>query len=152
MECTTTPPRTTTPIQSCLEMADNHHILSEGKWASVIEVAGTKMAQTLEVFDSKGAFQVILGKPWLRDIQAIHRYRTDQITIWVQELTVTINNDNEAKDEAHTPGQKEGQTGEPIDSLGVVHRRAAAAQGGTGQVALSCNEKKDVGTSIQHDT
>src|SRR6266481_2554849 len=140
------------PSRVTLSMADNHCILSEGKWAGVIEVAGTKMAQALEVFDSKGAFQVILGKPWLRDIQAIHRYRTDQITNPVQELTVTINNNNEAKDEAHTPGQKEGQTGEPIDSLGAVHRRAAAAQGGTGQVALSCNEKKDVGTSIQHDT
>src|SRR6266481_2994278 len=124
------------PSRVTLSVADNHRIPSEGKWASVIEVAGTKTAQTLEVFDSKGAFQVILGKPWLRDVQAIHRYRMDQITIQVQELTVTINNDNEAKDEAHTPGQKEGQTGEPIDSLGAVHGHTAAAQGGTGQVAL----------------
>src|SRR6266481_6780859 len=54
------------PSRVTLSVADNHHIPSEGKWASVIEVAGTKTAQTLEVFDSKGAFQVILGKPWLR--------------------------------------------------------------------------------------
>jgi len=76
----------------------------------------------------------------------------DQITIRVQELTVTINNDNEAKDEAHTPGKKEGQTGDPIDLLGAAHGRAAATQGGTGQVAPSRDEKKDAGASVQRDT
>ena len=69
-----------------------------------IDVAGTEMTQSCEVFKSNGAFQVILGKPWLRSVQAIHKYDTDEITIQVQGQTTTITNKEDAdpRETAHT--------------------------------------------------
>src|SRR6266481_1172219 len=76
----------------------------------MVDVAGTEAVQSFKVFDSNGAFQVILGKPWLSYIQAVHRYGTDQITIQAQGLTKTISNDNQVQEKrpGHTPGQKNG--------------------------------------------
>ena len=97
-----------TPSKIILSVADNRHIASKGKWTGTVDVAGTEARQSFEVFDSNGAFQVILGKPWLSYVQAVHRYGTDQITIQAQGLTKTISNDNEAQEKGpgHAPGRK----------------------------------------------
>ena len=83
------------PSKVTLSVADNHQIESEGTWTGTVDVAGTATTQSLEVFKSNGAFQVILGKLWLHSIQAIHRYDTDEITIQAQGHTTTITNDEE---------------------------------------------------------
>ena len=59
-----------------------------------VDVAGTATTQSLKVFKSNSTFQVILGKPWLHSVQAIHRYETDEITIQAQGHTMTIMNDD----------------------------------------------------------
>ena len=46
----------------------------------------------MHVFDCKGAFDVILGKPWLREVDAVHYYKTDTITINAGTTQTTINN------------------------------------------------------------
>jgi len=56
------------PSDVTLSVADNHQIPSKGRWSGIVDVAGTVTAQTLKVFDSNGAFQVILGKPWLSQV------------------------------------------------------------------------------------
>jgi len=86
-----------TPSQVTLSVADNHHIASEGQWVGVVDIAGAKATQSFEVFDSNGAFQIILGKPWLSYIQAIHKYGTDQIVIQTGTQTTTISNENEPR-------------------------------------------------------
>ena len=93
------------PSRVTLSMADNRQIASKGTWTGTIDVAGTAMTQSCEVFEPNGAFQVILGKPWLRSVQAVHRYDTDEITIQAQGLTSTINNDNTTREESlgHSP-------------------------------------------------
>ena len=62
------------------------------------------MTQSCEVFESNSAFQVILGKPWLRSVQAIHKYDTDEITIQVQGQMTTITNEEDVdpREMAHT--------------------------------------------------
>ena len=44
------------------------------------------------MFDSRGAFDIILGKPWLRQVKAIHDYNTDQIVITQNDNTETLSN------------------------------------------------------------
>ena len=85
-------------------IADNQQIASKGTWTGTIDVAGTEMTQSCEVFESNGAFQVILGKLWLHSMQAIHKYNTDEITIQVQGQTTTITNEEDAnpRETAHT--------------------------------------------------
>jgi transposase InsO family protein len=80
------------PSKMILSVADNHRIASEGRWTGTVDVAGTRVEQHFEIFDSNGAFEIILGKPWLEDVQAVHRYATDEITITAHGKTTTINN------------------------------------------------------------
>ena len=49
------------PSDVILSVVDNHRIPSKGTWTGVMDVAGTKVAQSFEVFDSNGAFEIILG-------------------------------------------------------------------------------------------
>jgi hypothetical protein len=45
-----------------------------GMWTGPVKVSNTEAISDFEVFDCQGAFDVILGKPWLWDICAIHDY------------------------------------------------------------------------------
>jgi hypothetical protein len=45
-----------------------------GTWTGPVKVSNTEAISDFEVFDCQGAFDVILGKPWLWDIHAIHDY------------------------------------------------------------------------------
>ena len=96
------------PSRVTLSVADNRRIASKGTWMGTIDVAGTEMTQSCEVFESNGAFQVILGKPWLHSVQAIHKYDTDEITIQVQGQTTTITNEEDAdpRETAHTRNEE----------------------------------------------
>src|SRR6266481_1228240 len=59
------------PSKTTLCIADNHHIPSEGQWTGIVDVAGMEAMQSFEVFNSRGTFQIILGKPWLSYVQAV---------------------------------------------------------------------------------
>ncbi|KAF8525012.1 hypothetical protein JB92DRAFT_2578833, partial [Gautieria morchelliformis] len=51
------------PSNITLRVADNHGIRSEGSWKGPVSVAGITVEEQFKVFDSGGAFEVILGKP-----------------------------------------------------------------------------------------
>ena len=89
-----------------------------------IYVAGTMTTQSCEVFESNGAFQVILGKPWLCSMQAVHRYDMDEITIQAQGLTRTINNDNMTQEVSpgHSPRQGDKLPNEAMDTHAAKHQ------------------------------
>ena len=57
-----------------------------------------------EVFNLCGTFQIILGKPWLSYVQAVHRYDTDWITFQTQGWETTISNDDDVQGEGHILG------------------------------------------------
>ena len=75
-----------------LSVVDNQKILSEGTWTGVVDVAGTKVMQSFKVFDSNGAFEVILGKLWLKSVQATHHYMTAEITMTIDGRMTTLTN------------------------------------------------------------
>lgn len=67
--------------KTIISMANTEEIESKGTWTEVVQVGGTSAISHFEVFDCKGAFDVILGKPWLKAVRAQHNYVTDKITI-----------------------------------------------------------------------
>jgi len=69
------------PSSTWIKVANDARIKSLGRWIGKVTVGGTEAESVFEVFDCKGAFDVILGKPWLRKVRAIHDYFTDIITI-----------------------------------------------------------------------
>jgi len=73
----------------------------------IINIAGTEATQSFQVFNSHDAFQIILGKPWLNYVQAVHRYNIDQITFQTQGLEMTISNNNATQKRRHAPEQKD---------------------------------------------
>ncbi|KAF8521493.1 hypothetical protein JB92DRAFT_2707534, partial [Gautieria morchelliformis] len=75
-----------------LRVADNHKIRSEGCWVGEVTVANVMKTQSFEIFESNGAFEVILGKPWLQAVKARHDYEADELTIEGGDKTATIGN------------------------------------------------------------
>ena len=112
------------PSRVTLSVADNRQVASKGTWMGTIDVAGTVTTQSCKVFESNGAFQVILGKPWLRSVQAVHRYDMDEITIQTQGLTRTINNDNTTREESlgHSPRQGDELPNKATDTCAAKHQ------------------------------
>ncbi|KAJ7719060.1 hypothetical protein B0H16DRAFT_1248076, partial [Mycena metata] len=67
------------PLQ--LRVASGKHIHPYGRWRGDVGVGSIRVEASFEVFDCEGAFDVILGKPWLHSVRAIHSYDTDEIQI-----------------------------------------------------------------------
>ena len=87
------------PSDVILSVADNHRIPSRGTWTGVVDVAGAKVMQSFEVFDSNGAFEIILGKLWLKSVRATHHYTTDEITIVTDDRAATLTNEPTSRPE-----------------------------------------------------
>lgn len=71
------------PSNTRIRVTSNQVIPSMGRWRGKVSVGGTEATATFEVFDCKGTFDVILGKPWLREVRAVHDYFLDTIVIGV---------------------------------------------------------------------
>lgn len=66
-----------------------------GKWTGTVKVGRTESCSTFEIFDCGNVFNVILGKPWLRQMRAIHNYETDHILLRGPKITETIVNQSD---------------------------------------------------------
>ncbi|KAJ6610726.1 hypothetical protein B0H10DRAFT_1666559, partial [Mycena sp. CBHHK59/15] len=69
------------PSTQALGVANGGRVWPEGRWYGAVAVGGVQAMGWFEVFQSNGAFDVILGKPWLHSVRAIHSYETDEISI-----------------------------------------------------------------------
>jgi hypothetical protein len=83
---------TLTPTTLNVSVANNQTIPCMGMWSGEVSIGGTNSRTHFAVFDCKGAFDVILGKPWLREVDAVHYYKTDTITINAGTTQTTIDN------------------------------------------------------------
>jgi len=72
---------TLSPTATRISVANNTEIVPIGWWFGKITVCGIGAYSWFEVFESHGAFNVILGKPWLHQLKAIHDYGNDQLRI-----------------------------------------------------------------------
>ena len=64
-----------------LRMADGRLVPSAGIWNGEVTVGNITWGDTFEVFDSKGAWLALFGKPLLKKFKAIHDYDTDIVKI-----------------------------------------------------------------------
>lgn len=78
-----------------IKVANGAKQRSMGTWTGTVHVGGTESNSPFEVFDCADAFDVILGKPWLKQMRAVHDYETDVITLRGPNRTETIINQAE---------------------------------------------------------
>ena len=61
--------------------AGGNRLLTCGAWREKVETGGVVKWAHWEIIDLGGSAKMILGRPWLRDIGAVHNYLTDVIHI-----------------------------------------------------------------------
>ena len=64
-----------------LRMADGTITYSLACWKGKIRFGNITIDATLEVFDSKGGWNILLGKPLLRALNALQDYTRDQVSV-----------------------------------------------------------------------
>ncbi|CAK5270808.1 unnamed protein product [Mycena citricolor] len=85
--------------KTVLKVASGERITPKGRWWGQVSVGGVTTGAWFEVFQGGGAFDVILGKPWLHSVRAIHNYGNDEIRITAAGRETTLQ--NEPKDIPH---------------------------------------------------
>ena len=121
----------------------------------VVDVAGTKVMQSFEVFNSNGAFEIILGKPWLKSVRVMHHYTTDEITIAMDDRAAMLTNEPTRRPEVQSdvgpertgapkkvsmPETMAGRDARTAAAKGTAERRAHTPQAAEPHVTM---EKKD---------
>jgi hypothetical protein len=69
------------PSSKSLHMANGTIVLSQAKWKGEVMVGGIRMQGEFEVFNSRGGWSFLFGKPMLQAFKAIHDYETDQVQV-----------------------------------------------------------------------
>ena len=90
-----------TKSNTVISVANATEIKSIGSWTGTVQVGGTGAPSCFEIFDCKNAFDVILGKPWLKAVRAQHNYVTDEIVIGAegeQEVITNMLDDKSVKE------------------------------------------------------
>lgn len=64
-----------------LRMADGTLVPSIARWDGTISLGGIEKKGRFEVFDSKGAWSFLFGKPLLQIFKAVHDYEYDTVTL-----------------------------------------------------------------------
>ena len=80
------------PTNTRVNVANNTEIQCAGSWTGDVNLGGLKFRTHFVIFDCKGAFDVILGKPWLHEARAVHHYTTDTIVISTDADSTVIDN------------------------------------------------------------
>jgi transposase InsO family protein len=95
-----------------ISVANATEIQSMGRWTGTVQVGGIGALSSFEIFDCKGAFDVILGKPWLKEVRAQHDYVRDEITIGnvgEQEVITNLLDTDTHKADTPTPPEEQLQ-------------------------------------------
>ena len=69
------------PPQRSLRMADGSVVPSVAHWKGTIQLGDRLQEGSFEVFDSKGSWAFLFGKPLLQAFEVVHDYKTDTITL-----------------------------------------------------------------------
>ncbi|KAF9232043.1 hypothetical protein BU15DRAFT_81671 [Melanogaster broomeanus] len=69
------------PSDRTLRMADGSLVASTGVWSGMLEWGPIKVSTTFEVFPSGGSWRMLVGKPLLEQVQAVHNYGLDSIAL-----------------------------------------------------------------------
>ena len=110
------------PTTTKIKVANGAKLTPSGRWFGTVRVGNVGAESWFEVFDSHGAFDVILGKPWLQQVRARHDYESDTLVISQGEVSETVVNEaretqtigvNREEEETAQITQSEEQTETP---------------------------------------
>jgi hypothetical protein len=90
------------PSSTYISVANGHEVRCDGAWSGEVRIGGTTSFTHFEVFDCSHAFNIILGKPWLQEVHAVHDYATDTIQIPTTPANTTITNITDLKQPTDT--------------------------------------------------
>lgn len=94
------------PSTTQIKVANGSKLKPLGRWFGTIRVGSVSASSWFKVFDSHGAFDIILGKPWLKQVKATHDYGSDQLSITNSGTTDTLLNEasiNQPKEQEPVP-------------------------------------------------
>ncbi|KAG1768236.1 hypothetical protein EV702DRAFT_1203320 [Suillus placidus] len=80
------------PSNCTLRMANGALVPSQGIWKGTLKWGSAFVLTSFEVFDSRGIWNMLIGKPLLEQISAVHDYALDQITLPLSSGPVIITN------------------------------------------------------------
>ncbi|KAJ7330930.1 hypothetical protein DFH08DRAFT_708521, partial [Mycena albidolilacea] len=87
------------PSKTQLSVANGCKFWPYRRWWGEVSVGGVSAVISFEIFECDGAFDILLGKPWLHSVHALHNYETDEIHIRSSGCeTVLYNEPRIAKD------------------------------------------------------
>ncbi|QRV90578.1 Retrovirus-related Pol polyprotein from transposon opus [Ceratobasidium sp. AG-Ba] len=92
-------------------MANGHCKKSAGCGTAHLGVAGLWFQIQFEVLESRGAFEILLGKPWLRDSGAVQIFNGDRLTILGPQGPIELQNEHPSLDRA----TRVKATAEPVE-------------------------------------
>ncbi|KAJ7018379.1 hypothetical protein C8F04DRAFT_895139, partial [Mycena alexandri] len=75
-----------------LRMADGTLVWSLAHWDGMLEVEGVRAIGSFEVFDSKGSWDMLLGKPLQAALGVVHDMKRDVVTLEAGGRTATLEN------------------------------------------------------------
>lgn len=91
------------PSGLLLRMANGTIVRSRGRWEGVIEINGTSVKGSFEVFDSMGAWDFLLGKRLKNTFKAVHDYEIDEVTIEGDRGRTVLRNQVQVMEDAKRP-------------------------------------------------
>ena len=80
------------PSTRLLRMADGSIVKPKAVWEGRMEIGGVEVMGSFEVFDSRGSWEFLLGKPLLTAFHAIHEYTHDTVSIENNGSSTTLVN------------------------------------------------------------
>lgn len=92
------------PSKTLLRVADGKASKCLGRWTGQIVLAHSTLCTVFEVFDSGGAFEVLLGKPWLTQVSATQSFTDD--TLHLPGAEQPIPNGYPLNEEPEYPGTR----------------------------------------------
>ncbi|KAF8195276.1 hypothetical protein K438DRAFT_1446544, partial [Mycena galopus ATCC 62051] len=75
-----------------LKMADGALVRMYSQWIGELDVEGVRIRGVFEVFESGGGWDVLVGKPIMAALGAIHDTKCDIITVSAGERMATLEN------------------------------------------------------------
>ncbi|KAG2744354.1 hypothetical protein P692DRAFT_20703864, partial [Suillus brevipes Sb2] len=80
------------PSSRILRMANGSLVPSQGVWKGSLKWGSVTVATSFEVFDSGGIWKMLIGKPLLEQLNAVHDYAIDQISFPSSPASIIVTN------------------------------------------------------------
>ncbi|QRV73587.1 Retrovirus-related Pol polyprotein from transposon [Ceratobasidium sp. AG-Ba] len=82
------------PSQIVCRMANGACVCSQGTGRAWIEIRGVQQEVEFEVLDSRGAFNLLVSKTWLRAASALHNFTNDTLILHADTGSIIVENQN----------------------------------------------------------